>query len=139
MRKVIICVGAVFVFAIVFILNPPHKSVQTSEIALTAEDLWSAFTSDRNAAEAQYGGETISLTGEIAEVSDAFMGKPCILLENGADSIPDGIFCFFPPNFDVSDYSDGDTITVSGECSIALHIAGDDTPFISLRNSKIVE
>lgn len=139
MKKIVLCVGVVLVFAIVFILNTTHKSIPASEIALTAEDLWSTFTSDRNLAKAQYGGKTISLTGKIAEVTDAFMGKPCILLENGVDSIPDGIFCFFPPDFNISGYSAGDIITISGECSVALHVAGDDTPFISLRDSKVVK
>ena len=59
------------------------------------------------------------------------MGHPCILLENGIDSVPDGIFCMFPEGYDVSAPQTGETLTVTGVCSIGSNIAGDDTqPYI---------
>lgn len=101
-------------------------------IEITAENLWTEFVSDQDAAKKRFDGSQVSVTGMVAETAKVFMGKPCILLENGVVSTPDGIFCYFPDDFDITQYKIGETITVLGICSLAVHIAGEDTPFISI-------
>lgn len=110
----------------------------TNPIEISAEDMWDEFVANKEDAAGRYDGERVTVTGTIAEISEAFMGSPCIMLENGVVSIPDGIFCYFPDGFNVHDYSIGETITVAGTCSLAIHIAGDDTPFISIRNATVI-
>lgn len=106
-------------------------------IEITAENLWTEFVSDRDAAREHFDGSQVAVSGVIAETAEAFMGKPCILLENGVVSIPDGIFCYFPNDFDVTQYNVGDTITVLGTCSLAIHVAGDDSPHISIYEASV--
>lgn len=116
----------------------PTDQVSASEaIKVSAEGMWSEFAADMDAAAKQFDGSLVTVTGMIAEVHEMFMGFPCILLENGVDSIPDGIFCYFPEGFNVHNYSVGETITVTGVCSLAIHVAGEETPFISIKNAEI--
>lgn len=104
------------------------KSEDTYKIIeITAEDLWDKYKYDRTYAEATLDDKTLSLTGIIADITEQFMGYPCILLENGEDTIPDGIFVMFPDGFDVFQYSIGEEITIMGRCSPTIHLAGDDT------------
>lgn len=105
----------------------PSSEDAYQEIEINAEDLWDTFKYDRTYAEAALDDKTLSLTGIIADITEQFMGYPCILLENGEDTIPDGIFVMFPEGFDVFQYSIGEEITVIGRCSPAIHLAGDDT------------
>lgn len=130
----VLCIAAFFFFAA---CDAVPQSLEPAKI--TAVSLWAEFETNRVAAEEKYIGAKILLTGEISEMTDAFMGKPCILLENGVDSIPAGIFCFFHDSFDVSVYSPGETITVSGTCFVMLNIAGDDTPYIYIDAAEIVD
>lgn len=113
------------------------KGKSEEPIKISAEDLWNEFIADKDNATDRFDGNPISVTGTIAEISEDFMGSPCILLENGVNSIPDGIFCRLQDGFNVHDYQIGDTITVTGTCSLAIHIAGDDTPFISIENAEV--
>lgn len=105
----------------------PKSEDSYKTIEITAEDLWDTYKYDRTYAEATLDDKTLSLTGIIADITEQFMGYPCILLENGEDTIPDGIFVMFPDGFDVFQYSVGEEITVIGRCSPAIHLAGDDT------------
>lgn len=113
------------------------KDNPSDAVEISAEDLWDEFVSDKKAASVRFEGSRVVVTGSVAEIAEAFMGYPCILLENGVVSIPDGIFCFFPQEFDVTAYNIGDVITVSGWCSVAIHIAGEDVPFISIEDASI--
>lgn len=99
----------------------------SSPVEITSERLWEEFCIDKKTASSVYENNLLSVSGIIAEIIDNFLGYPCILLENGVDSIPDGIFIMFPDGFDVFQYHIGEEITVVGRCSLAVHVAGDDT------------
>lgn len=112
--------------------------IEITPIEITAEDLWRAFKYDQTAAKEKYDDKLISVTGTIAEGPAEFMQEMCILLENGERSIPDGIFCMFPIEKDLSSYHVGQKVTIVGRCSLAIHIAGDDTnPYISILDAEI--
>lgn len=131
--------GLVLLIASVVIsgCSPIGPSRESEAIEVSAELMWSEFAADMDAATKQFDGSLVTVTGMIAEVHETFMGSPCILLENGVDSIPEGIFCYFPKEFNVHNYSAGETITVTGVCSLAIHVAGKETPFISIKNAEI--
>ena len=111
------------------------KSAEPVEIHATM--LWSEFVSDIETAANKYDGCLMAITGTIAEMPGSFMGEPCILLENGADTIPNGIFCFFNDEAELESLECGDTVTVSGTCSVAMHIASDQTPFVSIESAYL--
>lgn len=102
--------------------EPEHKPIEIS-----AEQLWREFKYDRTYANKSLDNKIIAVTGIVVEQTENFMLHPCVLLENGEDSIPDGIFIMFPEGFDVFQYHLGEEITIVGRCSPAIHIAGDDT------------
>ena len=106
-----------------------HPSSESSHnpMEFSAEDLWREFKYDRTYAKKSLDGKIISVTGIVVEQGENFLMHPCIVLENGEDSIPDGIFIMFPDGFDVFQYHIGEEITVVGRCSLAVHLAGDDT------------
>ena len=115
-----------------------HLPEKTVPIKISAETLWDEFASDGVAATATYDGNIVAVTGVVAETAQMFMNQPCILLENGVVSIPDGIFCFFSSDFDASNYNKGETITVYGVCAVATHIAGESAPFISIEEASVL-
>jgi hypothetical protein len=116
-----------------------YKASEGNVIETSAEDMWIEFVDNRDSAEKKFDGADIVLTGTISEVSESFMGKPCILLENGADSIPDGIFCFFDDVTVLSRVSIGDNISVEGVCSLGSEIWGNDSLFIFVECTLLVE
>lgn len=120
-----------------YMLLTESKDNSSEAVEISAEDLWSEFVSDKKAASARFEGNRVIVTGSVAEIAEAFMGRPCILLENGVVSIPDGIFCLFPQEFDVTAYNIGDVVTISGRCSVGIHIAGEDVPFIFIKEASV--
>ena len=126
----------VIIFSGCSVSTPAQDGNDLSVIEISAENLWQEFESDRDAAKDKFDGCILAITGSVAEISESFMGQPCILLENGIDSIPDGIFCFFPSNTDLNGTELGDIITINGTCSVGIHVAGDDTPFISINDAS---
>ena len=110
-------------------------------ISVSAEKMWNEFEIDRDEADRTYDDAFLYLSGSVAEISDSFMGSPCVLLENGVVSIPDGIFCMFPESSleQVQALEVGQQVTIYGRCSIGIHIAGDDTPFIYIMDAELVE
>ena len=109
-------------------------------VEVSAESLWYSFKYDSDMAESTYENKQVIVTGEIAEPPAMFMQQLCILLENGEDSIPDGIFCMFPADYDAHSYNVGDTISVDGKCNLAIQIAGDNSnPFIFIEDACMHE
>ena len=115
-------------------------TTEPDPLEITATELWSEFRQNGSNSKAKYDGTLLIISGQVAEVSESFMGQPCILLENGEDSVPDGIFCFFPVQSaeSVVSVEVGNSVTVLGVCSVAVHIAGEKTPFISIESASFI-
>ena len=93
---------------------------------------------DKEEAESYYRGKTVRITGLVAEKTENFLNEPCILLENGVTSIPDGIFCFLSNANDLLICEIGSTVTIEGECSFGIEIYGDAI-WISLKNATVIK
>jgi len=114
------------------------KTQEKAVLEVSAETLWSDFKYDRDMAESIYKDKQIIVTGKIAEPPTIFLQQPCILLENGEDSVPDGIFCMFAAGYDIHSYGVGEIISVHGRCTLAAHIAGDaSNPYIYIEDACI--
>lgn len=124
--RVLFILVALVLSAVFVLISNQEKLVPKEAIVVDAVDLWKEMKYGGNDL-TEYDGLLYEITGEVAEISDSFMGHPCILLENGESTIPEGFFIMFPDGFDVSRYSIGEIVTVNGTCSPAIHIAGDDS------------
>ena len=130
-RAIIIFPIILFLYVYVLHITTPD----TNTINITAEQLWCEFKYNRDTARKLYDDKSICLSGVVAEPPTIFMDLPCLLLENGEDSIPDGIFCFFADGYDLSKYEVGQEVFITGRCNLAIHLAGDDTnPMICFHN-----
>ena len=139
-RKIIIallCLVCALIFAdLIFdIKDFSLRSAQSFEIS--AEILWDEAVANELKAKQTYDGNAIVVTGVVAEKAASFMGKPCIVLENGADSIPDGIFCYMQTSEMLSECDIGNEITVAGICSFGVTFAGENMPYIFLDDCVI--
>lgn len=143
MRKIIRSILVVIIIVLVVdlcfdikeILIPPLSN-DKEILNVSAERMWAAFEADKESSEKYYKGKTVSITGNVAEKAEIFLNEPCILLENGVDSIPDGIFCFLSNADDLERCEIGDEITITGECGFGVEIYGDAI-WIFLSDSQI--
>lgn len=124
--RLLLLLAAIILSVVLLSLFHQEKDAVDDAIAVNAVDLWIEMKYGENDI-ADYDGVLYEITGEVSEVADFFMGHPCIVLENGEDTIPEGFFIMFPEGFDVFQYSVGETITITGKCSPGLHIYGDDS------------
>lgn len=138
MKKIVLIAGALVLVGLLSatLLKIPENS---APIEISAVDLWNFFIEDKDTAKNRFDGQLIFVSGSVAEVSDAFMGSPCVLLENGIDSIPDGIFCLFPENSldQVIGLEFGEDITVQGTCSVGIPLEGEGMPYIFINNAML--
>ena len=142
MRKVVIavlCIAAIVLAAdLISDISSWFDPGQTAPLSVSAIEMWEEFEADKNKAEDFYRNKTVSITGVVAEKAENFLNKPCVLLENGVDSIPDGIFCFLANASELEDCEIGSTVTITGECSFGVEIYGDGI-WISLYNSSVAK
>ncbi len=125
-------------FCLLFAGCNSDMSTECENIVVTAEQLWTEIKYGDTSDLLKYEGNRLTVSGIVAESASMFMGSPCILLENGENSIPDGIFCVFVDDAAIDEYSIGQSITVCGVCSLGTHIAGDDTnPYIFIKEAQI--
>lgn len=100
-----------------YLWNKPPESMasQKADMGMPAEQLRQAFVNNLNAATTQYVGKIIAVTGKVKSsrtVDDAVK----VELEAGADGI---IFCELDNQTQHvrTTFSDGETITLKGECA----------------------
>lgn len=132
----------IVVFAELFVILSGCMQVKEGQvISVSSEEMWNEFEINWDTATRTYDDNFLYLSGSVAEINDSFMGSPCVLLENGVVSVPDGIFCMFPKDSleQVLALEIGAQVTIYGKCSIGIHIAGDDTPFIYIMDAELVE
>lgn len=106
-------------------------------LKISAKKMWAEFEADEETARKYYDGKTVRITGKVAEKTENFLNKPCILLENGVDSIPDGIFCFLANAEDLNFCEVESEITIIGTCEFGIEIYGDGI-WICLYNSRVI-
>ena len=138
-QKILIILSIFFVLLVVYFFTFANTKDEPDKIEISAVDLWKEFDYNADAATQKFQGASLLVSGTISEISDNFMGSPCILLENGVDTIPAGIFCFLLKSD--ADYmlnlNVGDEIAIIGTCNVALNFSESSSPFISIEDASI--
>ena len=94
----------------------PSMADETSKIAVSAEQLFTAFDTDEAAATAKYVGKIVAVSGQVRESSKMEDGTPKVILETGSAF---GVLCEFDPNTKhaSTEFQPGETLTLKGECA----------------------
>lgn len=101
------------------------SSVQANEpspIAISATELYAAYTENEVNADNQYKSKTLSVTGVVSNIGkDAITDAPCVSLESGSQFGLQPIQCFFPKSDEHSEViaalTNGQTVTITGKCT----------------------
>ena len=96
--------------------NKPHRDASTEVVAHTlgANELFSAFESDEQAAMKKYGNQLVEISGTIREVVAGTEAKPMLVLESEHPIF--GIKCMFQEPIE-TELATGQQVTVKGFCS----------------------
>ncbi len=101
-----------------YLFNKKVRSMadETSQIAVNAEQLFTAFDTDEAAATAKYVGKIVAVSGQVRESSKMEDGTPKVILETGSAF---GVLCEFDPNtrHARTEFQPGETLTLKGECA----------------------
>jgi tRNA_anti-like len=101
-----------------YLWNKPPESMATqkADLGMPAEQLFAAFKADENAANAQYVGKIIVITGKVKE-SRMVDGTAKVTIEAGADDAT--ILCELDNNTQHkrTTFTTGETISMKGECA----------------------
>ena len=93
------------------------ESTATETTEITAEKLLQAYRTDKNAAEAEYKGRILKVTGVVSSVSKNFVGTTFIKLA-GVSIEAYRVQCMFDKEHEpeLAQMTKGDTITIRGTC-----------------------
>lgn len=101
-----------------YLFNKKVRSMadETSQLAVSAEQLFTAFDTDEAAATAKYVGKIVAVSGQVRESSKMEDGTPKVILETGSAF---GVLCEFDPNTKHArtEFQPGETLTLKGECA----------------------
>lgn len=120
---VVIIVITIFSCCAILIFSPSSTTSSNEQepiVSVSAEEIYSAYQENEVNADSLYNGNVISISGTISDITtEAISGDPCVCLDSG-DSL--GIYpiqCFFGVEYaeKISGLSDGETITIIGECT----------------------
>ncbi len=102
-----------------YLWNKPHPDLMRIEPAyrLTAQELFDAFESDENAANATYNGQVVEVQGPVQEVLVEEGAPVKIRLEGGG--LLFGVACEMDPKHpaDYAALQPGTRVTLRGECA----------------------
>ena len=123
MRKLLLLTAALILVggavAGYFIYNKPHSNMQktVADLQIEAEELFSAFETDENGANAQFLDQVISVSGTIREVSTNEEGLTTIHLNSGSDMF--GVVCELDTHSEhpQTDFQVGEKIRLKGLCT----------------------
>lgn len=118
MRLITILVGLALIGYIV-ILKWPKASVSSKaiDVKIEAADIYQAFQADEQAAERQYLGKVVQVTGIIDEQYADEDGAPVVILR-GAGGDPVGVVTLEPSEASkLGKYSEGQEIVIKTQCS----------------------
>lgn len=96
----------------------PETTPDTTEaVEITAEELLQAYRTDEEAAEAEYKGNTLRVTGMVGSIGKNMVGTPFIKLAGGSIEAW-RVRCMFDKEYEsqLSQVTKGQVITVQGEC-----------------------
>lgn len=97
--------------------NKPHSDMnkQAADIAITAEALFAAYEADEKAADKQYLGKILAVSGKVEQIQAGETNT--IILSSGSGLF--GIRCELDTHNKtaIPDYQPGDNITLKGTCS----------------------
>lgn len=102
--------------------NNNNKTNDIEVIAVSSQDLYTAYEENKVNADNLYKGKILAVTGEITDITQDLITKnPCIKLDTGDTYGIYTIQCFFKDNDDTNAYiaelRDGQTVTIYGKCT----------------------
>ncbi len=117
MKRVLLFLLLIVVIAVAvgaYLWNKPHKTVEEQEaIAMQAEDIFKAYTTNEQQANTRYLNQVLDVTGVVSEVGKNQDGKTVITL--GVSDPLSGVQCTMRENNIKAEV--GKTITVKGFCN----------------------
>lgn len=122
MKKIALLIGSLAVVGAgvgYYLWNKPHADLSRTEpdFRLTAQELFDAFETDENAANATYNGKVVEVQGSVQEVLVEEGAPVKIRLEGGG--LLFGVACEMDPKqpTDYATLQPGTRITLRGECA----------------------
>ncbi|MDX1477174.1 MAG: hypothetical protein R3301_05680 [Saprospiraceae bacterium] len=115
--RIALVLAAIGVGVGVYMWNKPHRNIAKAKPArtTTAAALVQTYQDDERAANAQYLGEIIQVSGTVRAVETSDDGTSQILL--ASDDLMASVSCNLQADQDVSGINPGDEVTVKGECT----------------------
>jgi membrane-bound inhibitor of C-type lysozyme len=98
----------------------PEQTQQTSDeqpaYTLSADEFSAAYDDDSEAADAEYAGKVIALTGVISDSGTDAAGNPYIVVGEGPSALS-GVQCMFTPDDEtqLSGLKEGQSVSVQGK------------------------
>ncbi len=117
--RVITILLALALIGYIVVLKWPQASVKSkaTDVKIAAETIYQAFSKDEKAAESQYLGKVIQVTGIIDEIYVDENGAPVVILL-GTSGDPVGVVTLEPSESSkISEYKEGQEIVVKTQCS----------------------
>ena len=111
-------IGIVIAASIGFYLfNKPHADIasQAAVATLSASDLFKAFSEDEVAANQKYAGKVVEISGLIHSLDEGSQGDLNILFMDENEMF--GVACTIDQEEDTDELTEGQEITIKGECS----------------------
>jgi len=108
--------------------DPSSDALYSAEDAteITAEELFAAYESDEDAADALYKGKLLAVSGEIGYLGSdpLFDDAPEVILSGAPRNEVRGVDCVFVPRYEaqVAAMNKGETVTVLGICDGSYEI-----------------
>jgi tRNA_anti-like len=101
-----------------YLWNKPVESMakQAADLGIPATQLYQAFSADEAAANAQYAGKIVAVTGTVAEARNVDGTLKVSLYAGSPDAL---ILCEFDPNTQHKrqTFANGESLAIKGECA----------------------
>jgi hypothetical protein len=100
-----------------YLFNKPHADIasQTPVATLSASELFRAFSEDEAAANLKYAGKVVEISGVIYSAEEGSQGDLNILFMDENEMF--GVACTIDQYENMDKLSEGQEITIKGECS----------------------
>ena len=112
--------------------NPTATPISTAtpEPAVPTTTIIKAYEADQAAADAQYQGKTLIMTGKVTNINDVFDVKALMLRDSESDT---GLQCYLTDSAEAQKVSIGQTITIEGNIK-----GGELGPFMVAEPCRVV-